>query len=43
VGLELAGRPYDEATLLGLAYSFEKEAGRRQSPESVPPLPDESQ
>jgi Asp-tRNA(Asn)/Glu-tRNA(Gln) amidotransferase A subunit family amidase len=41
VGLEVAGRPYDEATLLWLAYSFEKEAGSRRTPESMPPLPDE--
>jgi Asp-tRNA(Asn)/Glu-tRNA(Gln) amidotransferase A subunit family amidase len=43
VGLELAGRPYDEATLLGLAYSFEKEVESRRTPESMPPLPDEPQ
>jgi amidase len=43
VGLELAGRPYEEAALLRLAYSFEKEAERRRTPQSMPPLPDEPQ
>ena len=41
VGFELVGKPYGEADLLGLAYSYEKAASPRRSPESAPPLPDE--
>ncbi len=41
VGLEILGKPYDEPTLLKLAYSYEQVARRRRPPESAPPLPDE--
>lgn len=43
VGFELVGKPYGEADLLGLAYSYEKAASPRKSPESAPPLPEEPQ
>lgn len=43
VGFELVGKPYGEADLLGLAYSYEKAARPRKSPESAPPLPGEPQ
>jgi Asp-tRNA(Asn)/Glu-tRNA(Gln) amidotransferase A subunit family amidase len=39
VGLELMARPYDERTLIKLAYSFERAARHRRAPESAPPLP----
>lgn len=32
VGLELLGRPYDEATLFGLAYAYEQRTGHRRQP-----------
>lgn len=41
VGFELVGKPYGEADLLSLAYSYEKAANPRRAPESAPPLPDE--
>jgi len=41
VGFELVGKPYGEAELLSLAYSYEKAASPRRSPESAPPLRDE--
>ncbi|HEX2728828.1 MAG TPA: hypothetical protein VHM16_03680, partial [Rubrobacteraceae bacterium] len=41
VGFELVGKPYGEAELLSLAYSYEKAASPRKAPESAPPLPDE--
>jgi amidase len=43
VGLELVGKPYDEPTLLRLAYSYERATWQRRPPESTPPLPDELQ
>lgn len=41
VGLEIVGRPYDEAKLLGLAYSFEQAGSHRAVPLSAPRLSDE--
>ncbi len=41
VGLEILGKPYDEHTLLKLAYSYEQATRQRRPPESAPPLPDE--
>lgn len=38
VGLEIVGRPYGEAALLGLAHSFEKATDYRRSPAVAPPL-----
>lgn len=38
VGFELLGKPYGEADLLRLAYSYERAASPRKSPESAPPL-----
>ena len=32
VGLELLGRPWDDARLLGLAYAFEQATGHRRAP-----------
>lgn len=43
VGFELVGKPYGEADLLSLAYSYEKAASPRRPPESAPPLPGEPQ
>ncbi len=43
VGFELVGKPYGEANLLSLAYSYEKAARPRRAPESAPPLPDDPQ
>jgi Asp-tRNA(Asn)/Glu-tRNA(Gln) amidotransferase A subunit family amidase len=36
VGLELVGRPYDEATLFSLALGFEQATGHRRAPEACP-------
>ncbi|WP_458189077.1 amidase [Haladaptatus sp. NG-WS-4] len=38
VGVELLGKPYDEATLLTLAYAFEQLADPRVPPETTPSL-----
>ena len=38
VGLELLGRPFDEAALLGLGYAYEQATGRREPPVTTPPL-----
>ncbi|AHG02218.1 amidase (plasmid) [Halostagnicola larsenii XH-48] len=38
VGLELLGRPFDEPTLLELAYSFEQATEHRRPPETTPPI-----
>lgn len=39
VNLEFLGRDFDEGTLLGLAYAFEKTTGARTSPSLYGPLP----
>ena len=39
IGLELMGRPFDEATLYKAAYAYEQGAKPRRLPPSVPPLP----
>lgn len=39
VGLELLGRPFSEALLLGLGYSFEQGTKYRRPPKTTPPLP----
>jgi amidase len=41
VGMDILGRPYSEAKLLSLAYSFEQATHLRRPPESTPPLPSE--
>jgi amidase len=38
VGVELVGKPYDEAALLRLAYSYERAFQPRRAPDSAPPL-----
>jgi Asp-tRNA(Asn)/Glu-tRNA(Gln) amidotransferase A subunit family amidase len=39
IGLELMGRPFDEATIYKAAYAYEQGAKPRRLPPSVPPLP----
>ena len=41
VGMDILGRPFSEAKLLSIAYSFEQATHFRRSPESAPPLPSE--
>ncbi|MGA7329869.1 MAG: amidase family protein [Rhodomicrobium sp.] len=41
VGMDILGRPFGEAELLSLAYSFEQATHLRRPPESTPPLPSE--
>jgi amidase len=38
VGMTFMGRPYDEATLIKLAYSFEQATHARKPPPTAPPL-----
>jgi amidase len=38
-GLQLLGRPWSEATLIGLAFSYEQSTHHRRAPDSAPPLP----
>lgn len=38
VGVELIGKPYDEATLLALADAFDRATEHREPPETAPPL-----
>lgn len=37
-GLQFFGRPWDEFTLIGLAYAYEQATHHRRPPESTPPL-----
>jgi amidase len=39
VGVEFLGRPWDEPTLIRLAYGFEQATRFRRPPQSTPPLP----
>ena len=39
VGLEILGRPFAEARLIGLAYAFEQATSHRRPPPSTPALP----
>jgi Asp-tRNA(Asn)/Glu-tRNA(Gln) amidotransferase A subunit family amidase len=39
VGITFFGRPYDEALLLKLAYSYEQSTHHRRPPPTTPPLP----
>ncbi|TVS08866.1 MAG: glutamyl-tRNA amidotransferase [Gammaproteobacteria bacterium] len=38
VGLQIAGRPWDDAMLLALAYAYEQATGLRRPPTGFPPL-----
>jgi Asp-tRNA(Asn)/Glu-tRNA(Gln) amidotransferase A subunit family amidase len=38
VGLELLGRPFSEAMLLGLGYAYEQTTGHRRAPATTPPV-----
>ena len=38
VGIELLGRPFDEARLIGLAYAFEQNTHHRRPPDFTPSL-----
>ena len=38
IGMEILGRPFSEATLIEIAYSFEQATQHRKPPVSVPPL-----
>lgn len=38
VGLELLGRPFTEAMLLGFGYAYEQATGHRRAPASTPPI-----
>lgn len=40
VGIELLGRPFSEATLLGMGYAYEEHTRHRELPPSTPPLGD---
>ena len=39
VGITFQGRPYEEGTLIKLAYAYEQATRHRKPPASVPPLP----
>ena len=38
VGIEMLGRPFAEATVLGLAFAYERATGHRRPPLTTPPL-----
>ncbi len=38
IGIELIGRPWSDARLVALAYSFERAGARRRAPPTTPPL-----
>lgn len=40
MGVELLGRAFDDARLVGLAFAFEQVAGARRAPAATPPLVD---
>jgi len=40
-GITFMGRPYDEGTMIKLAYAYEQATHHRRVPESTPPLPGE--
>jgi Asp-tRNA(Asn)/Glu-tRNA(Gln) amidotransferase A subunit family amidase len=42
VGVELLGKPFDEPTLIRLAYAYEQATKHRQPPAATPPLPGET-
>ena len=41
VGITLMGRPYDDATLIKLAYAYEQGTHHRRPPETTPKLTNE--
>jgi Asp-tRNA(Asn)/Glu-tRNA(Gln) amidotransferase A subunit family amidase len=41
-GITFMGRPYDEGTLIKLAYGYEQATHHRRSPSTIPALPGES-
>ena len=40
-GITFMGRPYDEGTMIKLAYAYEQATHHRQPPRTTPPLPGE--
>jgi len=38
-GLQLLGRPFDEGTMIEIAYAYEQATMHRRPPESTPPIP----
>jgi hypothetical protein len=38
VGIELLGRPFDDARLVGFGYALERSESQRRSPHTTPPL-----
>ena len=40
-GITFMGRPYDEGTMIKLAYSYEQATHHRRPPGTTPPLPNE--
>jgi Asp-tRNA(Asn)/Glu-tRNA(Gln) amidotransferase A subunit family amidase len=40
-GLTFMGRPYDEGTIIKLAYAYEQATHHRRPPQTTPPLPGE--
>jgi len=40
-GITFMGRPYDEGTMIKLAYAFEQATHHRRAPSTTPPLPGE--
>jgi Asp-tRNA(Asn)/Glu-tRNA(Gln) amidotransferase A subunit family amidase len=38
-GLQMLGRPFDEGTMIEIAYGYEQRTGHRRPPASTPPLP----
>jgi amidase len=40
-GITLMGRPYDEGTIIKLAYAYEQATHHRKLPQTTPPLPGE--
>jgi amidase len=40
-GITFMGRPYDEGTMIKLAYAFEQSTHQRRTPGTTPPLPGE--
>jgi amidase len=40
-GITFLGRPYDEGTMLKLAYGYEQATHHRRTPKAMPPLPGE--
>jgi amidase len=41
IGIQFVGKPFDDLTLLKVAYGYERASRRRKPPQSTPPLPGE--